>query len=137
MHNYFPNENDISLQTQDNITNAELDIESDTKSNVSNNTSDFIYNNLKGKTIVLVESDEPWYLNKDNTIQIPYKKNIRLINNNYRNNADYGSYENKEFFNNKLYDKDNSIKNQIIMLLLLFLIILIVYKKFIKNKYIF
>lgn len=140
MYNYYQQENDISLETQDNMTNI------DTKSDVSNNTSDIIYNKLKGKTIVLVDSDEPWYLNKDDTIKIPYKKNIRLINNQYTNYADFGSYENKEFFNNKkcnnkLIDEDNidnkdkdnnNIKNQIIILLLLFLIILIIYKKFIK-----
>lgn len=44
-----------------------------------------------GKTVVLVEADDPWYLNKDTTIQMPYIKNELQQDLKYRENADYKS----------------------------------------------
>lgn len=98
----------------------------------SSNNSDYRLQKIRGKTIVLVESDNPWYLNKDDTIQIPYNKNIRLTNKQYRENADYGSYENsnKEYFDTK----QTCGQNQIILLLFILLVLLFVCKKYYQRK---
>jgi hypothetical protein len=111
--------------------NSELYNMDEKDENLSTDSS-YRLQKIKGKTIVLVESDNPWYLNKDETIQIPYKKNIRLTNNQYRNDADYGSYENsnREFF----YDKQMQEKNQNKIILLLFIFLLLLFIKNIIKK---
>jgi hypothetical protein len=53
---------------------------------------DFNWADVKGKSVVLVESDNPWYVNKDTTTMINYKQGLELNNNlAYRENADYKS----------------------------------------------
>lgn len=57
-------------------------------------SSDFNWDKFKGKTVVLVENDNPWYVNKDTTVQMDYRKNEydHLYDDiKYRNNADYKS----------------------------------------------
>lgn len=104
-------------------------------------TSDYKPIKYKGKTIVLVDSENPWYLNYDTTIPIQYNKKQIMTPKHYRENSDFGSHENLEFehFNNKInkkiQDNESSSQNQIIFLLLIIVIILIAYKKIIKNKY--
>ncbi len=102
-------------------------------------TSDYQLKKYKGKTIVLVESDNPWYLNKDSTIPMKYKKDIELTKKQYRNNADYGSHHNTEFEhfsekNNNKEENDSISQNQIILLLLMIVVILFVYKKILNSS---
>lgn len=100
-------------------------------------TSDYKPIKYKGKTIVLVDSENPWYLNYDTTIPIEYYKKQNITQKQYRNDSDYGSNENLEFehFNIKEEKKISENKestsqnqNQIIFLLLIIVVILIVYK---------
>jgi hypothetical protein len=109
-------------------------------------TSDYKPIKYKGKTIVLVDSENPWYLNYDTTIPIEYSKKQDITQKQYRNDSDYGSDENLEFehFNNNNKNNNINIKeenkisenkestsqnqNQIIFLLLIIVVILIVYK---------
>lgn len=150
MYNEYFYENSNITQdniTQDNITQDYFEQNNESRFD-SDSDSDFDFDyrlkKFKGKTIVLVESDNPWYLNKDETIQLPYKKNIRLTNKRYREDADYGSYENKnnENFNGKIKKNKNTntnknqeqFQNHIIILLMVFLFSLIIYNKCIKNN---
>lgn len=73
-----------------------------------------------GKTLVLVDSDNPWYLNKDTTIPIPYKKN---------NLPKIERYEEKK----EKKPNTQSQKEQIIYLLLIFIVLLLLYSFFIKK----
>jgi hypothetical protein len=102
------------------------------------------YNPLKykGKTIILVDSENPWYLNYDTTIPIKYNQKQIITEKEYRANSDYGSNENLEFenfkntnTNNNKNKNESTTQNQIICLLLIIVVILIIYKKFVKNKY--
>ena len=55
---------------------------------------DYQWDKYKGKTVVLVESNDPWYLNKDTTIQTPLVKNNQTQPLNsvpIRTDADYNS----------------------------------------------
>jgi hypothetical protein len=134
--------NEYFCENNNNITQDNSDQNNISDDSVSSGNSDYRLKQIKGKTIVLVESDNPWYLNKDETIQLPYKKNIRLTNKQYRNDADYGSYENSEYFNGKIKKKNNIYNNQeqtqsqnhIILLLVLFLVLLFIYKKYTKGN---
>jgi hypothetical protein len=107
------------------------------------------YNQLKykGKTIVLVDSENPWYLNYDTTIPIEYIKEQKLQPmKQYRDSADFGSHENLEFEHfkadkkkvnnkNKNNNNNNEIQNQILFLLFCIVLLLIIYKNLVKNKY--
>lgn len=131
--NLYKDENDEINENNEIDNNNTIDNDSDSEDLYSD--SSYRLKKIKGKTIVLVESDNPWYLNKDKTIQIPYKKNIRLTENLYRPNADYGSYENKEYFDSKKKIKtQEKNQNQIIFLLFILFLLLFMYKKFYKNK---
>ena len=63
-----------------------------TENNDINTTGDYAWNKYKGKTVVLVESDNPWYINVDNTIPMTVKPNTSFDNLNKlrprNNNAD-------------------------------------------------
>lgn len=101
-------------------------------------TSDYRMKEYKGKTIVLVESDNPWYLNKDTTIPMKYNKKLNLTTKQYRNNADFGSYTNSEFEhfepeNNSENYNDSISQNYVIFLLLALAIFLYIYKKIKKD----
>ncbi len=52
-------------------------------------TDSFKWTDYFGKTVVLVEADDPWYLNKDITIPMEYLKQQNLQDIYYRQNADY------------------------------------------------
>lgn len=57
----------------------------------ANADTDFIWDKYQGKTVVLVENDNPWYVNTDTTYKMPYvtkQQNLRddIL---YRNNQDY------------------------------------------------
>jgi hypothetical protein len=96
-------------------------------------STDYKLKKYAGKTMVLVDSDDPWYLNRDTTIPMIYNRNMNLSDKNYRNNADFKvSTNNNEHFedvtkNNK-NDTMTHIYTYIILLLLLIVIILIIYK---------
>jgi len=76
-------------------------------------------NNIVGKTLVLVDSDNPWYLNRDTTIPMPYKKNnLPWI----------------ERYENKSEKKKDTNQDQIIFILMILIAILIIYSFFIKKK---
>jgi hypothetical protein len=105
-------------------------------------TSDYKPIKYKGKSIVLVDSENPWYLNYDTTIPIEYYKKQIMTPKQYRSDSDYGSNENLEFEhfnnnknNNNISDNSESTsQNQIIFLLLIIVAILFVYKKLIKKN---
>lgn len=106
-------------------------------------SSDYNPIKYKGKTIVLVDSENPWYLNYDSTIPIEYQKKQNITEKQYRNESDFGSYENLEFEyfsdnvnkKNKKNTNESTSQNQIIFLLLIIVVILIIYKNLIKNKF--
>lgn len=142
------NDNNIDLNDineninniNDNINNDINDINdnidnNDNGNNIDNEIMDipeYVLPKYKGKTIVLVDSENPWYLNYDTTIPIPYSQELNLTTKQYRNEADFGSHENLEFehFNdNSNNNNDSVLQNQIIFLLLIFIIILYIYKK--------
>lgn len=138
----FSQNETVELKKCSDDENSILNIEdSDTE-----RTSDYVLKKYKGKTIVLVDSDNPWYLNKDTTIPMNFNNSFVTTTKKYRNNADYGNYKNNEFehFNSetkkskKIIENESISQNQIIFLLLIIVILLFVYKKslnlFSKNK---
>lgn len=117
----------------------------------------FKWTNYFGKTVVLVESDDPWYLNKDTTIPMQYLKDQTLFDEaSYRHNADFKSskvldltlpdvgmgysYSDRqgqpcqkiEGFNGGQQDSSN-----ILILLLCIFILILIYRYCMKNKYTF
>lgn len=143
---------DLCLSTEsDNVSvmacnnssdNQDWNIENDD----TNATAIYTWDKYKGKTVVLVESDDPWYVNKDTTIRQPYPKSEYNVSDlHYRDNADYesdfildqdshslgmghsyadhnGVSCNKEGFG------DVSTSNQIIFYLCILLVILMIYR---------
>jgi hypothetical protein len=120
--------------SDDEVTNFNIE-DTDTE-----RTSDYSLKKYSGKTIVLVDSDNPWYLNKDTTNPMNFNKSQIIKPLSYRNNADFGNYKNSEFEHFKpkteKKDKDNKKKenesisqNQIIFLLLIMVVLLFIYKK--------
>ena len=66
-------------------------IQSDNKKNKIPDTN-FSWSNFSGKNVVLVESNDPWYINKTNTIEHQFIKGQNIDNNlKYRNHADFKS----------------------------------------------
>jgi len=58
----------------------------------SKTPNDFSWNSVKGKSVVLVQSDDPWYINQDTTIPMKYNQDFNINNDlSYRDNADYQS----------------------------------------------
>jgi len=116
-------DDDIILKTCDNSISSQLwDIEnSDIQS-----PSDYSYQNYRGKSVVLVDSDNPWYLNHDTTVQLQYDKSLYLKNN--------GCNDSKvEQFTNDTESDTSITQSHIILILLLIVGVLISYK--IYKKY--
>jgi hypothetical protein len=153
---YSLNSPDMCLSTLgENISIKQCSDEDDNKWAIEESdiekTSDYKPIKYKGKTIVLVDSENPWYLNYDTTIPIEYYKKQNITQKQYRNDSDYGSDVNLEFEhfnNNDKYDNINikdekkilenkestsQNQNQIIFLLLIIVVILIVYKHLAKK----
>lgn len=120
-------------------------------------TTDYRLKKYKGKTIVLVDSDNPWYLNKDTTIPMDFHNELVSTPKLYRDNADYSDFSNNEFehfkttnsFNikNKAKAKKNNennekkgneneslLQNHVIFLLLIVVVLLFIYKKINKSN---
>jgi hypothetical protein len=77
--------------------------------------NDYKWNKYKGKTVVLVEAEEPWYLNKDiTTLQV--LKTLPAVK------PTYNTHANVEHFNILNYN------NYILIVLCVILAILLVYK---------
>lgn len=105
-------------------------------------SSEYSWDKYHGKTVVLVESDTPWYINEDN-------KDEQNINNDvkYRNHSDYKSkivldhtspnlgygysYADRQGIScDKIerYEGNNTDNNQIIFIILLILLLIIIWK---------
>lgn len=122
--------------------NQEWDIEED------DTDSSYLWDKYKGKTVVLVEADNPWYVNKDTTTimkSVPQKYNVGELQ--YRNNADFKSnfvYDPNSHslgmghsYRDHLgepcqkiegFDANGNNTNQIIFYLFIVLVILIIYR---------
>ncbi|ATZ80374.1 hypothetical protein BMW23_0316 [Bodo saltans virus] len=149
MDNVNPEHRNISYNAQGELTidndyinighnnDSELiDIESiDTKS------TDINYAKYKGKVVVLVDSNNPWYMNTDNTIPLQYTNTnpIKYSDSSIENKEDiaHAKYEHFKNSNENLNENENTdIKNnaQTIILILLFIVfVLIIYKFYIKD----
>lgn len=78
----------VSLKVCDSSDGQEWDIEEDNDSR----SSSYTWDKFKGKTVVLVEAENPWYVNKDITIQKKYNKEPQILQDlHYRPNADFES----------------------------------------------
>lgn len=121
----------------------------------SSTNSDYEWDYYKGKTVVLVGSDNPWYINKEFTVPRRYTENANFIVNDidsdgheYANystdfNIDarkpdlgygysYASRQGKECiegFGNK--EEEN---NNIVILVFLIILIVMLYKYYLRNK---
>jgi len=130
--------------------NKSIDQLWDTESPDVNTSSDYSWDKYQGKTVVLVESDNPWFINADTT----YPKKVKHINYipgddvGYRFNADFKSTQvldrnsphlglghsiadrsgsdcsKIEKFDGKIAEDDN----QIIIIIILIIILLVIYK---------
>lgn len=68
------------------------DIEWNVEDSDVSTSSDYTWNKHRGKTVVLVKSDNPWYINQDVTEPMKYTNPESLTQNaRYRYNADYKS----------------------------------------------
>lgn len=101
--------------------------EEDSNSYVSMN--DYSWNKYQGKTVVLVEEDNPWYINEDTTIRMNYpqpefnKKPVSYDD----------MYENK---NNKIETFKGSTlspTNNFIICITILILLLLLYSYFIRN----
>jgi hypothetical protein len=94
-----------------------------------NKTTDTHYPEQKGRSVVLVDSDNPWYLNIDTTIPLLYDTKLNLENMKYKNHADIEEYNKKriEHFENT-NNTDDNVQTHILILLGILIIILGVYK---------
>lgn len=102
----------------------------------SDKSSDYRLPEYKGKTMVLVDSDDPWYLNKDVTLPIIYNKKLDLTGKKYQKFASYDNklHEGREMFNNLNNDNTNNTQSQIVYLLILIIVILCIYKYLCTKK---
>lgn len=166
---YFNNMNDNMNDIQNNIMNNEND-NIDSKQYCSDDKNDEDYsidsdmennhqslNTYKGKRMVLVESDNPWYVNKENAIELKYINNqnyfgIRqkyptgtafksnTVYNTTSPNLGYGySYADRkntiiEKFSENPEDNTNNNANYIIFIMIVIIILLLVYNYYKKNK---
>jgi hypothetical protein len=80
----YDSDDTLISKTCDNSDSQSWQTEQSEDSNDSFKWTDYF-----GKTVVLVESDDPWYLNKDTTIPMEYLKQQNLQEMYYRTNADY------------------------------------------------
>lgn len=124
-YNYNIQNTDNDFYTK-NTKNKELKNfeENNTKNiniNDKNNNFDTKY---KGKTIALVNSKNPWYLNDSD---IEYFDDTEEINTN-----SYVKYD--KFVDNKNKQNSYSYQSQIIVLIIIFVIILFIYKNMKKYK---
>jgi hypothetical protein len=114
----------------------------------------FSWNKYKGKTVVLVESDNPWYVNKDITVklkvaepqelqdlkykaQADYKTNIIIPNNEYQKISDCcKKYIKNKSKNLEHFDENNKNierTNQILFYLCVILLALFIFRYY-KNR---
>lgn len=104
-----------------------------------NKSTDYVLPKYKGKIVVLVESDNPWYLNKDITIPLQYSNKYdefskKCGNIDYNKDEEYAQYsQNTEHFTQNI-ESDNTTQTHIILLLLLIVGALIFYKCIIKKN---
>jgi hypothetical protein len=139
-HCLFSQNEKIEINKCSDDENTIFNIEDDD----TDRTSDYALKKYMGKTIVLVDSDNPWYLNKDTTVPVDFHKSLITTPKTYRNAADFGDYKNPEFEHfkqpskkksrdnkakNKNKDIDSISQNQIIFLLLVMVALLFIYKK--------
>jgi hypothetical protein len=77
-------------QCDDSNSNQSWSTENSTDSEMS---TDYAWDKYHGKTVVLVENDNPWFINQDSTTRLKYNKNPQVLYDDitYRNNADYQS----------------------------------------------
>jgi hypothetical protein len=150
------NENIEHIEHFENIS-TECDINKNDIDHNDIDQNDIInhHNNLnvyKGKRLVLVESDNPWYINKDNVIELKYIKNdnyfgvrskypvgakfkSNTVYNPQSPNLGYGySYaDRKDVIIEKFSDNENNNANYVILVMIFIIVLLMVYN-FYKNK---
>lgn len=90
-----------------------------------NRSSDFILPTYKGKMVVLVDSDKPWYLNNDTTIPLIYDNKYNDFSNKCGKFESDLQKNNIEHFTEK---ENNKNQTHIILLLLVTVVILVGYK---------
>jgi hypothetical protein len=117
-----------------------------------NDSNTFSWQKFKGKNVVLVEADNPWYINTDDKYELKYPREFILNNElSYRDNADFESnmaldstkpdlglghsYASRkgikcnkiEKFEDSSYKKYNNINN-IVIIITISLLLLVLYK---------
>jgi Ricin-type beta-trefoil lectin domain len=107
-----------------------------------NKSTDYILPKYKGKMVVLVDSDHPWYLNNDTTIPMAYSNKFNDYSNqcgNFDIAPEVVSCNDKgtEHFTDNTDNtdnKENKTQTHIILLLIAIVIIMVVYKVYSKNQ---
>ena len=120
------------------------------KENDNDNTTNyFSWQKFKGKNVVLVESDNPWYLNKENSHELKYQPHV-IINDDYvyRDNSDvkfksildstkpdlgkgysYASRLYKNNIENFNAESDNTNTSLIVIILVALIFLMYIFKK--------
>ena len=81
----YNDDDTLSYETCNNTDNQSWQTEQS-----GDNDESFKWTDYFGKTVVLVEADDPWYLNKENTVQMEYLKTQNLKSElGYMSHADY------------------------------------------------
>lgn len=114
----------------------------------SRSSFDYSWSKFQGKTVVLVENENPWFINKDQAFRQRYNENQKLFDDiNYRDHADYKSlfrldsesptlgygysYSDRlgtNCKNTEHFENTNSSDCQIIWIVVCLIIFLIIYK---------
>jgi hypothetical protein len=106
---------------------------------IDSKTTDINYAKYKGKVVVLVDSNNPWYLNTDNTIQLQPKTANPVLyptNSIINDPIAHAQYTNEHFENtsdNSIESSDKNNMQTIILILLFIAFLLIIYKFYKKN----
>lgn len=148
---HFDNLNDDNKENCDNnIVYDNYSIDDDMENNHNN------LNTYKGKRLVLVESDNPWYVNKENVIELKYINNQNYFgsrqkypvgtkfksNTVYNTGPDSGfgySYADRknvlvEKFSENTEENTNNNANYIILTMIIIIILLLAYNYYKKNN---
>lgn len=123
----------------------------DTEGSDNVSHTDYSWDKYQGKTVALVESDNPWYINQNDTVQMKYGKDQKIYTDiKYRNNADYVSdfaydmtrpdvglgysYADHQGVDCKKIEKFDGFKddNQLVFIILLILFAIVVWRIWLK-----
>lgn len=99
-----------------------------TEQNDVEHSDDYNLPQYKGKSVVLVDSNNPWYLNKDITIPMNYYNNLKLTGEQYHNSAVFPPDKKVYERFTQLKKKNNECQNHVIILLFIIFLILVIYR---------